>query len=148
VEGPGFAVLAYAALVLIQLANISAPYLGIKTTGSFVMYSNLQTEGMKSNHFLIPRLPVKTLMDDPVEIVDSSNRALRAIAERGDLVSWHELRRDLSRDPEASVSYRRNGVLHVHEHARENPELITRDFWTHKLVGHRTFDPKRASCRW
>jgi hypothetical protein len=148
VEGFGFPILPYAALLAIQLVNVSAPYLGIKTTGSFVMYSNLQTEAGESNHFLIPRLPMQTLMDDPVEIVDSSNPALRAIAARGDRVSWHELRRDLSKDPTASISYRRNGVLHVHQQARENPELVTRDFWTHKLIGHRSYDPKRASCRW
>jgi len=145
---PGLPILPYAALVLVQLANIGAPYLGIKTSGSFVMYSNLQTERGQSNHFLIPRLPRPAPMDDLVEVVASSNRELGATAASGDLVSWHELRRDLSRDPEASISYRRGGVLHVHEQAREDPELVARDFWRHKLIGHRSFDPRRASCRW
>ena len=138
----------FALLVLLQVLNVSAPYLGIKNTGSYVMYSNLQTEGGKSNHFLIPRLPMETIMDDQVEIVATSNRKLNSVAQRGHLVSWHEVRRALSRDPEARVSYRRDGALHVHERAHENPELVSRNLFLHKLIGHRAYDPRQPSCRW
>jgi len=138
----------FALLVLLQVLNVSAPYLGIKTAGSYVMYSNLQTERGKSNHFLIPRLPMETIMDDHVEIVATSNRKLNSIAQRGDLISWHEVRRELSRDPEARISYRRDGALHVHERAHENPELVSRNLFFHKIIGHRAYDPQQPSCRW
>jgi hypothetical protein len=138
----------YGALVALQLANLGAPYLGSKNVGSFVMYSNLQTERGQSNHFLLPRLPIHMGQDDLVEIVASSSGWLRVVRDRGLLISWHELRRHLAANPDASVAYRRRSVLHVHERAREDPELVRRDPVSHLFIGHRLFDPRRASCQW
>lgn len=138
----------YGALVALQLANLGAPYLGSKNVGSFVMYSNLQTERGQSNHFLLPRLPIAMGQDDLVEIVASSSGWLRVVGDRGLLISWHELRRHLAANPDASIAYRRRSVLHVHERARENPELVRRDPVSHLFIGHRLFDPRRATCQW
>jgi hypothetical protein len=35
------------------------PYLGLRTTGNFSMFSNLRTEGARSNHFLLGSNPLK-----------------------------------------------------------------------------------------
>jgi hypothetical protein len=89
-----------------------------------------------------------TPIDDFVEIVDSSNPALLRAREQGDLMSWHELRRYLRQDPGASVSYRRDGVLHTHDEARENPDLVGGSTLLNTLIGHREYNPERAICRW
>lgn len=138
----------YSVLFILQLLNISAPYLGSKNVGSFVMYSNLQTARGESNHFLIPRLPLEMGQDDLVEIVETSNEWLHMAEEQGDLVTWHELRRYLSNDPDANIIFRRKGVFYVHKHAREDPDLIERDVILHRLIGHQWVGSKQPRCRW
>ena len=138
----------YGLIILLQLANISAPYLGSKNIGSFVMYSNLQTERRHSNHFLLPRLPMDMGQDDLVEIVDSSSEWLRDVRESGRLLSWHELRRHLSYWPDTSITYRRGGRVYSYQRAVENPELVHRDPVAHRLIGHRLYDLQGAPCRW
>ena len=59
------------ALIGLLLFNVASPYMGIKTVGTFTMYSNLNTYGLR--------------------------------------ITWHELRRELARDPKASISYIRGG---------------------------------------
>ncbi len=137
------------ALILLLLVNISAPYLGLKTTGTFTMYSNLQTADRRSNHFIVPRGPFETRQDDLVRVVASSDSGLKRIGERGSYITWHELRRRLSRHPEASISYVRNdGELVTLAKAREDPALVSRDRVLHWLIGYRDYNPFRATCRW
>ena len=138
----------YVLLIALQLANIIAPYLGSKNVGSFVMYSNLQTERRHSNHFLLPRLPMDMGQDDLVEIVDSSSEWLRQITESGRLISWHELRRHLSYRPDSSITYKRGDVLFFYKRADENPELVHRHPVAHRLIGHRLYDLHKTPCRW
>jgi hypothetical protein len=136
-------------LIALLLINISTPYLGLKTTGTFTMYSNLQTANRQSNHLLIPRAPYRTRQDDLVRIVDSSNSSLKQIAKRGSYITWHELRRSMSADPGASITYIRNGGdLVALAEAREDPELVRRDPVLHWLIGYRTYDPVRSGCLW
>src|SRR5918997_3789390 len=45
-------------LVLLFLYGMT-PYLGLRTTGNFTMFSNLRTEGTSSNHLLLRSNPVK-----------------------------------------------------------------------------------------
>ena len=138
----------YAAFVFLQLANISAPYLGSKNVGSFVMYSNLQTERRHSNHFLLPRLPMDMGQDDLVEIVDSSSEWLRHVRDSGRLISWHELRRHLSYWPDTSLTYKRGDRLFSYQRAGDNPELVRRHPVAHRLIGHRLYDLHKVPCRW
>ena len=138
----------YGLFIILQLANISAPYLGSKNIGSFVMYSNLQTERRHSNHFLLPRLPIDMGQDDLVEIVDSSSEWLRDVRESERLLSWHELRRHLSYRPDTSITYKRGDRVYSYERADENPELVHRDPVAHRLIGHRLYDQQTVPCRW
>ena len=138
----------YGLFIILQLANISAPYLGSKNIGSFVMYSNLQTERRHSNHYLLPRLPMNMGQDDLVEIVDSSSEWLRHVRESGRLLSWHELRRHLSYRPDTSITYRRGDQFYSYERADENPELVHRHPVAHRLIGLRLYDRQRVPCRW
>ena len=133
---------------LLVLANAASPYLGGKTLSTFAMYSNLQTEAMSSNHYLFPRLPVATGQDDLVLVLDSSNRRLERIGEGGRFITWHELQRRLADDPQASITYLRDGRVYQHEQASENPELVTVHPIAHRFVAHRLYDPDRARCLW
>ncbi len=135
-------------LVLLQVLNVSAPYLGLKTVGSYIMYSNLQTEMRSSNHWILPRLPIDGPLDDFVEIIHSSNPELLRLRDQGELISFHEMRRQLRRDPGASVRYSRGGVLIEHAEAREDPDLVGGSTLLNTLIGHRAYDPNHAACRW
>jgi hypothetical protein len=52
------------------------PYLGLRTAGNFSMYSNLRTEGARSNHFLLAGNPLKLwdYQDDVVRFVRIDGR--------------------------------------------------------------------------
>lgn len=133
---------------LLVLLNAASPYLGGKTKSTFAMYSNLQTEAGTSNHFLVPRLPAATGQDDLVLVLESSNRNLARIGERGLLITWHELRRRLAGDPQASIRYLRGEETFQYEHAADNPELVTLHPITHRFIAHRLYDPERPRCLW
>jgi hypothetical protein len=108
------------------------PYLGLKTDTAFAMYSNLRSEGGTTNH-LIWRHPLDlaNYQEDLVQIVDSSDPALKAAAKRGWPLPFFDLRRRISSlakegGKNISVSYVRNGQLVQVEKAELDPELATR----------------------
>jgi len=138
----------YSVLFIALLINTASPYLGFKTTGTFTMYSNLQTFDGTSNHFLFKRLPGSLPMDDMVQIIESDHHALKKYAGNGEWLTYHELRRILSARPKSSVKYSRNGELYSYDNADQNLELVTLDPVWHKLIGHRLYDPDSAACRW
>jgi len=135
-------------LLFILLINIASPYLGLKTTGTFTMYSNLQTFNGDSNHYLVKRLPLFMPMDDMVRIIDSDHHALLKYAGNNEWLTYHEFRRILSASPNTSVTYSRNGKLYSYDKVAQNPELVKTDPVWNKLAGHRLYDPNSASCRW
>jgi hypothetical protein len=59
-------------LVLLFLYGMT-PYLGLRTTGNFTMFSNLRTEGTSSNHLLLTSNPLKVwgYEEDVVRIVEN-----------------------------------------------------------------------------
>lgn len=135
-------------LVGLLVFNVATPYLGVKTAGTFTMYSNLDTFDFHSNHFLLPRLPVAGYQDDLVEIKSTSNQRLEYVRKRGLQVTWHELRRVLARDPEASISFVRNGEPYAYERADQIPGLTEVNPVLQKLVAHRPHDHQSRQCLW
>jgi hypothetical protein len=148
-DGPLFAIrgVAQVLIVVLLMINAASPYLGGKTIASFTMYSNLSTEGGKSNHLFIPRLPIETSQDDLVEIVESSNPTLNQLADEELMITWHELRREMSADPDAALVYTRGGTTYALASARENPELVSTDPVWHRLVAHRLV-AEDGRCFW
>ena len=134
-------------LLIIILLNSLGPYLGFKTYATMTMYSNLVVEEQSSNHLFIPSIPVSNLAYDTVEIIDSSNRKLKAYSQLGYKVTWHELRRELADDPSASISYVRDGQFVELEQAYLDPELSSTDPILHKLLGFRPVS-SAAACLW
>ena len=60
------------------------PYVGLRTAGSFTMFSNLRTEGLTSNHLLLASNPLKvwSYQEDVVEVVRLDARHARNSQER------------------------------------------------------------------
>lgn len=104
--------LGVAALVLIVLNGMS-PYLGLKTTTAFSMFSNLRTENGVTNHLLIPvNSQVAAYQNDLVEIYDSSSQWLRDLAAHNDRLVYFEFRRYVAphlSDPDFYVEYAHAG---------------------------------------
>jgi len=133
------------------LANALQPYLGLKTAGSFTMYSNLRTEGGEWNHLVVPRaVRVFALQDDLVHIVDSSDRRLSDSARQGTRWVWTELRAYLGTRPEVSVTFERNGVVETVPRAGDHPVLgVPPGPLVTRLLPFREVDPPgRSTCRW
>jgi len=100
-------------VVVATFLNGLTPYLELKTAYSFNMYANLLTAGGESNHFLIQRtVPLREGYESPVEILDTSDEALLGYRDLGYLIAYPEFRRYLAGRPEASVEYRRGGVVY------------------------------------
>ena len=73
------------------------PYLGLGTERALSMYSNLRTEGARTNHFLIPAgLQLAPYQADLVEPLQSSSAPLARLASDRMVIPWAELRARLT----------------------------------------------------
>ncbi len=124
---------------MVVFINGACPYLGLKTETSFAMYSNLRTEGGRSNHLLVPaHWAPFPFQNDLVEVVDSSNSGLREIARSGMLLTWFDLRRRAWMNPAMSISFVRGDTTVVVDHVRKHPELVPRvSWWAGRLMPFR-----------
>ena len=74
------------------LFNGSNPYLGLKTETSFAMFSNLQTENGRSNHFFVPAsLQVFDYQKRCAEILATEHPRLVEFVEEKRLITFFEL---------------------------------------------------------
>jgi hypothetical protein len=124
-------------LVGLIVLNAASPYVGGKTTSSFTMFSNLATEGGVSNHLFLPRLGVRTSQDDLALVLSSSEPFLQSVADEGQLLAFHELRRRLSADPDASIEYLRGGVQVSRDRAGDDPDLVGLSWLPRKVLHFR-----------
>jgi hypothetical protein len=64
---------------VVLLLHGLTPYLGLRTAGNFSMFSNLRTEGERSNHLLLGGNPLKIwhYQEDVVEIIEIDDRQAR-----------------------------------------------------------------------
>jgi hypothetical protein len=135
---------------ILVVANGLQPYLGLKTGGSFTMYSNIQTEGERWNHLLVPHsVKLFSLQDDLVRVIDSSDPRLRDTARAGSSWVYLQFQRYLRRHPEVAVTYERNGVRREVTRAADDAELGRGlNPVLAKLLYFRDVDPPgRAVCR-
>jgi hypothetical protein len=150
----------------VALINGATPYLGLKTVANYSMFSNLRTEGGKTNHFLIPagrffladyqndlvrvefvdwvapdKYPLRVRLAGGPRWIRRNSRWLREAPEAR--VPFMELRRTLQLWREvgytrASVLYERQGVWHDLEDAFSGAELMRPlSFWERKLMAFR-----------
>jgi hypothetical protein len=125
---------------LIVFLNGLSPYVGLKTENSFSMFSNLRTEGNRTNHYLVPvSFQVFDFQKDVVEIVSSSDSTLQAAATENQIMVFFEFKNYVAKNRPARVTYFRNGQRQefVLKAAAPNHELLTRDSILRKLLRFR-----------
>ena len=129
---PMYLLLVFPALVFL---NGLAPYLSLKTTTAFSMFSNIRTEGTGNNHLFMPRIKFFNYQDDLVEILESNDRQLQQYVNTKDLLSWFELRRITSSRKRENlfVKYKRSkdpeDILFQKKGAPKDAELLKPHPW-------------------
>ncbi len=115
-----------AALVLcLVVLNGLTPYLGLKTSTSFNMYSNLVSGGDASNHYIVRQpLTLRDGVDDLITILDSSDPGLANYVDSGLDVPFTNVAHYLSSHQDESVTFERDGVVTVIERAGDHPEMV------------------------
>ena len=139
---------------VLVLVNGACPYLDLKTTTAFSMFSNLRTEDGHNNHLFLPRLPLFGYQDDLVEVVQANDPRLAGLARSGDLLPWFEFRRIASTTrPNTVIRCRRNGdELRL---SRDDDSAVSREaftphpWWMAKLLVFRPIRPfgEPMTCR-
>jgi hypothetical protein len=88
------------------------------------MYSNLRTVDGESNHFIIrSTVPLTDQQSSLVRIVESSDPRLGFYARFDYLLTFDRFRDHLSRHPDVSVTYERDGEIVEVERAGDVPGL-------------------------
>jgi hypothetical protein len=153
---------------LLAFANGSAPYLGLKTEGSYSMFSNLHTEPGAANH-LLPGLAGPQLFPYQRDTVTITKIDIRRGPDSGPVsltgwtqekppttVPWLELRRMVGNWRAAGVAdihleYVRGGVPRSVDNAVTDPELGTPlPWWQQHLMAFRAISSGDGPdvCRW
>jgi hypothetical protein len=135
-------------LVVVPLCvviNGIMPYLGLKTEGSWAMYSNLRTEGGISNHLIVPvSAQFFDFQRELVQVTGSSDGYLQSLAAKHQLIPYFELRRR----PSAFVSYVRGGGESQFAHVSDDPAFSEVPWIMRKLMRFRPVDQGVAqTCR-
>jgi hypothetical protein len=106
------------------------PYLGLKTEISFAMFSNLRTEERNTNHWFLPvRWRAADYQEDLVQVISTSETNSERIPLVGDgyTMTFFELWREASRNPNLAVTYVRAGQTYAVARAGDDP-MLSRPF--------------------
>lgn len=137
-------------IAIVLFFNGLSPYLGIKTTTSFSMYSNLRTEGGTSNHWIIPKNAIQIVhfQDDLVEVTQSNYPQLQELADEGWRIPFVQFQHILAAardwgDRDISVTFRRGGKTYIYSAAEREPELAVWPSWiVQKFTDFRKVPPE------
>ena len=95
---------------VIIFVNGTLPYLGLKTENSFAMFSNLRTEGGKTNHFILSSdIQIFDYQKDVVEIISSTNPWLQQLADEKKALILFEFRNYVHERKPEHIEYLLNG---------------------------------------
>ncbi len=140
--------------LLLVLLNGFTPYLGLKTSTNFAMFSNLRVDGTENNHwFMTSKYQLADYQKDTVTILEASHPYLHDFIEWDEHIPFFELRKFLSghSGEQLRVTYRRNGEIHTIElPADADHEAVTAPAWlANKLLIFRGV-PKEGPtpCQW
>ena len=114
------------AIVGLAIINGLCPYLGLKTQGSFTMFSNLRTEAGEWNHLIMPESirVADCYQDRLVKVVASNDSALnKKYVEPGLLATEFEIRRRIMAEPTLALTVERDGQEVVLDPAVQDPSL-------------------------
>lgn len=68
-------------MIVLTLFWAMNPYLGLRTTAAFTMFSSLRTEGTEGNHLFLPSVRLTTWQDDLVYLESSNDPAIQRAVE-------------------------------------------------------------------
>jgi hypothetical protein len=132
--------------------NGLCPYVGSKTETAFAMYSNLRTEGGRTNHLIVRRpLAWFDYQTDLAVVESSSDAELSRIAADGHPVPFFVLRKRVAELIEESesgiaITYERADRRRVVAQAELDPELADPpSYFERKLLRFRTILPAEAN---
>ena len=132
-------------IFFLALVNGWCPYMGLKTQGSFTMFSNLRTEGDHWNHLFIPRSVrvFDDFQDDLWQLAQIDDRRLqRDFVDGAHLVPGFEIRRAVAKNPEMALTVIREGDVVRLDPARLDPALREPPrWWALKLLIFRPVTP-------
>ncbi len=149
----------YAFPVVLLLHGLTS-YAGLRTAGNFTMFSNLRTEGPRSNHLVLGGNPLKIwgYQEDVVSLVvidDSLGAFDRRVGPlRGMQVPAVEFRKWIYKwtreGKEVPVTLEYRGQVRTTEDITADPEWRTPGrTWAMRLMDFRTIQPQGANrCRW
>ncbi len=140
--------------------NCLSPYLGLKTSTSVAMWSNLVVTGGVSNHVLIGPRAIETFdfTSDVVRLVAVNDKKLLERVRTKARIPWitfraevrRAVRRAKKKDRVLRLSYERDGQRFVVLDASKNAALMARHpRWVRKLIKAKPArGDLRASCTW
>jgi hypothetical protein len=145
-------------LVLIFAINCLSPYLGLKTTTSINMWSNLVVTGTdQGNHLLLPASSIRLFdyTSDVVSIVRSNDTELARLSRRREQMPWVMFRREVQRavrraraeDRPVAVSYVRRGERVSVPDAGRDPLLAERGSYLERKIVSVKSTPLRRPAR-
>jgi hypothetical protein len=120
-------------LTLVVLWGLS-PYVGLRTTGVFSMFSGIRTEGDVGNHLFMPTYRVAGWQDDLVHLESSNNPELSHGARLDLAVPLLEIQRRAAQDPELEVTGMLHGVRHVWGPGEGQEAVPAGNAWALKLL--------------
>jgi len=118
------------ALALLWALN---PYLGLRTTGSFTMFSNLQTESPHTNHLFMPSLRIPDWQDEMVVLEESNDDQLASGAANKMAIPLVALQRMSMDDPDLVVTGTIDGQTRTWGPHDGQTEFRTLPWWQYKL---------------
>ncbi|MDJ0636260.1 MAG: hypothetical protein QNJ34_23975 [Xenococcaceae cyanobacterium MO_188.B29] len=146
---------------LLLLAFGFSSYFGLSTAGNFSMFSNLRTEGMTSNHFLLSNNPWKVFnyQEDTVEIyvsIDDKNRniILNNIPIQSHflpMVEFKKLIYDFTKaNKKIAMRFEYQDKVYQSRDIINDPTWkTTKQNWEMKLMNFRLISPNQLNeCRW
>lgn len=143
------------AVLLLFLCNGMAPYFGFQTLRTMSMFSNIRTEGGRTNHLFIPsNLQIAGFQHDLVRLEESSDIWLDSYARNESLLPFFELRRRAWEHPDVPVrvTYERAGRIETLDTSLPGAErqLPPLPFPLYKILAFREVnkDSHESRCLW
>lgn len=138
------------AVIVLVLAGLNGltPYLEVKTTFGFNMFSNLRTEAGETNHLIVPATRASPRFDDLVEVVETDDTLLGPYIGSGFLLPMESLRGYTAPRPDVGLVYRIDGaVVDADPRPPDSPLSEPVGFLRHRFAYLRAVDtevPKRC----
>lgn len=106
-----------------------SPYLGLRTSGAFTMYSNLETMGGKSNHLFMPTELQIFDYQKQVCVIETTAEDIPASALTGELLTYYQFRQLTRKNPEEAITYTFKGERYELARIADKPELVAEATW-------------------